>query len=34
MKLALGFFNPVTNSSVEKGKFIPTYSIDIKFNGP
>ncbi len=34
MKLALGVFNPVTNSSVEKGKFIPTYSIDIKFNGP
>ena len=34
MKLALGVFNPVTNSSVEKGEFIPTYSIDIKFNGP
>tara|TARA_B100000029_G_scaffold301281_1_gene294165 strand:+ start:18208 stop:18819 length:612 start_codon:yes stop_codon:yes gene_type:complete len=34
IKLALGMFNPVTNSSIAKGKFIPTYSIDIKFKGP
>ena len=31
LKLGLGLFNPVTNSTVDPGKFIPTYSIDIKF---
>ena len=31
MKLGLGLFNPVTNSAVDPGNFIPTYSIDIKF---
>ena len=31
LKLGVGLFNPVTNSKVESGKFIPTYSIDIKF---
>jgi len=31
MKLGVGLFNPVTNSAVDPGKFIPTYSIDIKF---
>ncbi len=31
LKLGLGLFNPVTNSAVDPGKFIPTYSIDIKF---
>ena len=31
LKLGLGLFNPVTNSTIDPGKFIPTYSIDIKF---
>ena len=31
LKLGVGLFNPVTNSSVDPGEFIPTYSIDIKF---
>ena len=31
LKLGVGLFNPVTNSVVDPGKFIPTYSIDIKF---
>ena len=31
LKLGVGIFNPVTNSTVEPGQFIPTYSIDIKF---
>ena len=31
LKLGIGMFNPVTNSAVDPGKFIPTYSIDIKF---
>ena len=31
LKLGIGLFNPVTNSAVDPGKFIPTYSIDIKF---
>jgi len=31
LKLGVGLFNPVTNSTVNPGKFIPTYSIDIKF---
>jgi len=31
LKLGLGLFNPVTNSTVDPKKFIPTYSIDIKF---
>ena len=31
LKLGVGLFNPVTNSRVDPGKFIPTYSIDIKF---
>ena len=31
LKLGVGLFNPITNSSVEPGQFIPTYSIDIKF---
>ena len=31
LKLGIGLFNPVTNSTVGPGKFIPTYSIDIKF---
>ncbi len=31
IKLALGLFNPVTNSSIDKGQFIPTYSLDFKF---
>ena len=31
LKLGVGLFNPVTNSAVDPGKFIPTYSIDIKF---
>ncbi len=32
MKLGVGLFNPVTNSAVDPGQFIPTYSIDIKFS--
>jgi hypothetical protein len=32
LKLGVGLFNPVTNSRVDPGKFIPTYSIDIKFD--
>ena len=32
LKLGVGLFNPVTNSTIEPGKFIPTYSIDIKFD--
>ena len=32
LKLGVGLFNPVTNSAVDPGKFIPTYSIDIKFS--
>jgi len=31
LKLGVGLFNPVTNSKIDPGKFIPTYSIDIKF---
>ena len=31
LKLGLGLFNPVTNSKIDPGQFIPTYSIDIKF---
>jgi hypothetical protein len=31
LKLGVGLFNPVTNSTVDPGKFLPTYSIDIKF---
>ena len=31
LKLGIGLFNPVTNSMIEPGEFIPTYSIDIKF---
>lgn len=31
LKLGIGLFNPVTNNAVDPGKFIPTYSIDIKF---
>ena len=31
LKLGVGLFNPVTNSNVGPGQFIPTYSIDIKF---
>ena len=31
LKLGIGLFNPVTNSVVDPGQFIPTYSIDIKF---
>ncbi len=32
LKLGVGLFNPVTNSMVDPGKFIPTYSIDVKFD--
>ena len=32
LKLSVGLFNPVTNSTVDPGQFIPTYSIDIKFS--
>ena len=32
LRLGLGLFNPVTNANVEPGQFIPTYSIDVKFN--
>ena len=32
LKLSIGLFNPVTNSTVDPGQFIPTYSIDIKFD--
>ena len=32
LKLGVGLFNPVTNSTVEPGEFIPTYSIDVKFD--
>ena len=32
LKLGVGLFNPVTNSRIDPGRFIPTYSIDIKFN--
>ena len=32
MKLALGFFNPVTNTAIGKDQFLPTYSLDIKFS--
>ena len=32
LKLGVGLFNPVTNSAVDSKKFIPTYSIDIKFS--
>jgi len=32
LKLGVGLFNPVTNSAVDSRKFIPTYSIDIKFS--
>ena len=32
MKLALGLFNPVTNTTIDKDEFIPTYSLDIKFS--
>ena len=32
LKLGIGLFNPVTNSAVDPGKFIPTYSVDIKFS--
>jgi hypothetical protein len=32
LKLGVGLFNPVTNSVVDPGKFIPTYSIDVKFD--
>ena len=32
LKLGLGLFNPVTNSKIDPGQFIPTYSIDIKFS--
>jgi len=31
LKLGVGLFNPVTNSTIEQGQFIPTYSIDVKF---
>ena len=31
IKVCLSLFNPVTNTLVEKNKFIPTYSVDIKF---
>ena len=31
VKVCLSLFNPVTNTLVEKNKFIPTYSVDIKF---
>jgi len=31
LKLGVGLFNPVTNSTINPEKFIPTYSIDIKF---
>jgi hypothetical protein len=31
LKLGVGLFNPVTNSTIDPRKFIPTYSIDIKF---
>ena len=31
IKLGIGLFNPVTNSAVNPGKFVPTYSIDVKF---
>ena len=31
VKFCISLFNPVTNTLVEKNKFIPTYSIDIKF---
>jgi len=31
IKLCVSLFNPVTNTLIEKSKFIPTYSIDIKF---
>ena len=34
MKLAVGLFNPVTNTAIDKGQFIPTYSLDIKFRLP
>ena len=34
IKLALGLFNPVTNTSIDKGQFIPTYSLDFKFRWP
>ena len=33
-KLALGLFNPVTNTSIDKEQFIPTYSLDVKFRLP
>ena len=32
LKLGVGLFNPVTNSMVDPGKFLPTYSIDVKFD--
>ena len=32
LKLGVGLFNPVTNSTIDPGQFIPTYSIDIKFD--
>jgi hypothetical protein len=32
LKLGVGLFNPVTNSTIDPGQFIPTYSIDIKFS--
>jgi hypothetical protein len=31
LKLGVGLFNPATNKEINQGKFIPTYSIDIKF---
>lgn len=34
LKVALGLFNPVTNTSIDKGQFIPTYSLDLKFRLP
>jgi len=34
MKLAIGLFNPVTNTAIDKGQFIPTYSLDIKIRLP
>ena len=32
LKLGIGLFNPVTNNAIDPGQYIPTYSIDIKFD--
>ncbi|MEE9168059.1 MAG: hypothetical protein V3U24_11460 [Candidatus Neomarinimicrobiota bacterium] len=32
LRLGLGVFNPVTNLDVKSGQFVPTYSVDVKFD--